>query len=177
MAESAGQKQSKRHFVSKELRVSIAFIVIWSLLAGIAFIFLSKVLGKIIQQELVPVVIMIGYVIIVITLTMIFSHRFIGPFERLKMEMRLILAGDYNRRLHLRARDDIYIRSFIEEVNTLLNELEKSVLFKEELARITDSKLLSIISALGEEEVPRRQILENIESCRNTIQELQKKYR
>ena len=68
--------------------------------------------------------------IIVVVLALFFTHRFIGPFERLKMEMRLILTGNYHRRLSMRNSDDFYIRSFVSEVNKMLGEFEKNPLIE-----------------------------------------------
>lgn len=132
MAESAnagpvgtGQRLIKqKHFSSNALRYSVLFIVIWSLTAGVAFIALAKLLGNSVSHQYLPFIIMAGYVALVLILTLYFSHRLIGPFERLKMEMRLILGGDYSRRLHVRHRDDIYIKTFVQDVNKVIHELE-----------------------------------------------------
>ena len=112
--------------MAKELRLSISLIVIWSLLAGIIFTYVTKELGAKIEHGVFSfIAVFLGYVIIVVVLALFFTHRFIGPFERLKMEMRLILTGNYHRRLSVRNSDDFYVRSFVLEVNKMLDEFEK----------------------------------------------------
>ena len=46
------------------------------------------------------------------------------------MEMRLVLTGNYHRRLSVRNSDDFYVRSFVLEVNKMLDEFEKKSLIK-----------------------------------------------
>jgi len=153
----------KRLFIIKELRLSIALIVIWSLLAGILFTYITKELGTKIEYGIFSfIAVFVGYVTIVIVLAMFFAHRFIGPFERLKMEMKLILGGDYQRRLCIRGSDDFYIRSFISDVNKVLDQFEKKCLDKEGFRKNIDSELLHIMSLIEKEEVPREKLREAI---------------
>ncbi|MDA8173421.1 MAG: hypothetical protein M0018_02385 [Nitrospiraceae bacterium] len=136
----------QKHFTSSALRYSILFIVMWSLGAGVVFITLAKLLGNMVNREFLPFIIMAGYVALVLVLTLYFSHRLIGPFERLKMEMRLILGGDYSRRLHVRHRDDIYIKSFVEDVNKVIHELEMARGELEHLSHAAKSELKTLTS-------------------------------
>ena len=149
------QKKIKRqrYFVAKELRTSIALIILWSLLATAFFTFFAKELGeKIGNSSWLFILVMFGYIIIVIVLTMLFSHRLIGPFQRLKTEIKLIKAGDYHRRLNVRGSDDIYIRSFIYEVNEILDEFEEVQSHKKGIIRDIESELINIISLIEEGE-------------------------
>lgn len=167
----------KKHFVSNELRYSIALIVIASLATGIIFILLAKVLGMVISHAYVPVIVMAGYAVIVVLLTMIFTHRFIGPFPRMKMELRIILGGEYSRRLQLRGRDDIYIRSFVEELNLFLDEFEKMNNLKQEFIKSVDADLEALSSCIGTSDMTREQLVETIRKCRTHVGDLLKKYR
>ena len=149
----------QKYFVSKELRISIALIILWSLLVTAFFTYFAKELGeKIGNGTLLFIIIMLGYLIIVVVLTMFFSHRLIGPFQRLKMEMKLIRSGDYHRRLNVRKSDDIYIMSFVTEVNKILAELEKAQRNNEYLIEHIDSELISIISVIEEGEVSKEKL-------------------
>ena len=153
----------QKYFVSKELRISIALIILWSLLVTAFFTYFAKELGeKIGNGTLLFVIIMAGYLIIVIVLTMFFSHRLIGPFQRLKMEMKLIRSGDYHRRLNVRKSDDIYIMSFVTEVNKILAELEKAHHNNEYLNKHIDSELINIISVIEEGDVSKEKLRESI---------------
>ncbi len=172
-----GPKQSTRHFVSRELRYSVAFIVIASLVAGIGFIVLAKAINAVVSPEAVTIVIMVGYAALVFLLTMVFAHRFVGPFQRLKMEIRLILGGNYSGKLKIRKRDDPYIKSFIEEINHLLNEFEKMHLLKESLIKTVDEDLEALSDSLNTRSMTKEELLETIESCRNKTRETLKKYR
>ncbi len=169
------RKKRQRYFVPKELRYSIAFIVIWSLLAGVVLIYLAKALGGLIHQNVLPfVLIMAGYAAVVVIFTMIFSHRFIGPFERLKLQMRLILSGDYERRLQVRKNDDVYIRSFIGEVNNLLDSYERKHRSRAELAKGIDSELIDLVSILENKGLTREDQIEQIARFHSRVKEMVK---
>ena len=146
----------QKYFVYKELRISIALIILWSLLATAFFTYFAKELGeKIGHGTPLFIIVMLGYVLIVVVLTLLFSHRLIGPFERLNTEMRLIRSGEYHRRLNLRKNDDIYIKSFINEVNMVLEEYERETQYKKDLIKHIDADLMSIITLI-EEGVPSK---------------------
>ncbi len=149
--------------MAKELRLSIALIVIWSLLAGILFTYLTKELGSKIQPGVITfILVFVGYILIVVILAMFFAHRFIGPFERLKMEIKLVLAGNYQRRLRVRGSDDFYIRSFITEVNKIIDILDNKcrAFDQEKLARVVDSGLLNIISLIESPDFSKEKLRE-----------------
>lgn len=153
----------QKYFVTKELRLSIALIILWSLLITAFFTYFAKELsGKIGHGTLLFVIIMVGYILIVIVLTMLFSHRLIGPFQRLKTEIKLIGAGDYHRRLNIRNNDDIYIRSFVTEVNKLLDDLEKMYNYKQDLIRNIDSELIKLISNIEKNEPSKEKLREAV---------------
>ncbi|MEW6603028.1 MAG: hypothetical protein AB1499_18800, partial [Nitrospirota bacterium] len=83
-------------------------------------------------------------------------------FERLNTEMRLIRSGEYHRRLSVRKNDDIYIRSFIKEVNMILEEYEKVTQYKRDLIRHIDSDLIEIITLIEEGENSRDKLREGV---------------
>ena len=153
----------QKYFVAKELRLSIALIILWSLLITAFFTYFAKELsGKIGHGLLLFVIIMVGYIVIVIVLTMLFSHRLIGPFQRLKTEIKLIGAGDYHRRLNIRNNDDLYIRSFVLEVNKLLDDFEQMHNYKEGLIRQVDSEMINIISDIEKSEPSKEKMRESV---------------
>ncbi|HHN64348.1 MAG TPA: hypothetical protein ENK09_03180 [Nitrospirae bacterium] len=137
----------QRYYISKELRFSIALMILWSFLAVGLLMLFTKEIGIDNENKLPAFIIVLGgYGIICFFLTMIFSHRLIGPFERLKLELRLIRRGNYGQRLNLRKKDDIYIRSFIDEVNHLIEDIERYHHFTEEVKKGIDEEFLRIIS-------------------------------
>lgn len=169
------KKIRTKYFRPRELRLSIAHMVLWSLLAVALFTYLIIELGeKIERSPFYFIIVFAGYAIIVIILTMFFTHRFLGPFERLKMELRIILSGNYHRRLCIRSNDDLYIRSFILEINKLLDSLEKMHLFKGEFRKNIDSELLNIKSLIERKEISKEELGEAIISLHKKVEDLLK---
>jgi hypothetical protein len=153
----------QNYFVTKELRISVALIILWSLLVTALFTYFAKELGsKIGHGTGLFLVIMLGYVLIVVVLTMLFSHRLIGPFQRLKTEMRLIMSGERNRRLTVRKNDDIYIRSFIREVNKIIDEYEKTHNHREDIINKMDSEFMGLMTAIEEEAASKEKMRETV---------------
>jgi hypothetical protein len=118
----------QRFFTVRELRISLAMIILLSFLSAVVFMYLIKVFGDSLKEHSIMafVLVMIGYAILVGVLTAIFTHRFIGPFERLRYEIGVILGGNYEKRLRIRRQDDAYVRSFVEDVNKVVMLLEES---------------------------------------------------
>ncbi|RJQ44025.1 MAG: hypothetical protein C4538_11130 [Nitrospiraceae bacterium] len=171
------KKLRQKYFVSREIRISIALIILWSLLVTAFFTYFAKELGdKIGHGSLLFIIVMAGYIIIVVVLTMLFSHRLIGPFQRLKTEIRLIIAGEYARRLSVRKSDDVYIKSFINEVNKILTELERMHSYREGMAKQIDSELLGFISLIEEGETTKEKLREMVLSFHKKIKSLEKKF-
>jgi signal transduction histidine kinase len=166
----------QKYFVSKELRISIALIILWTLLITAFFTFLAKELGgRIGHGTPLFIIIMFGYVAIVVVLTMLFSHRLIGPFQRLKTEIRLILAGDYRRRLNVRIKDDVYIKSFIGQINKLLDRIENMHQCQTDMINKFDSELLGILSNIEDKEGSRENLRESVLSLHKKIRVIAEK--
>jgi len=118
------------YFASRSLRVSLFIIVLFSLATVLLFTFAVREVGEFLEKRGFQVqgniaalaIVITGYAVIVFGLTYFFSHRFIGPFERLKTDMSIIRDGFYHRRLITRDGDDAYIRSFVDEVNKMLRK-------------------------------------------------------
>lgn len=163
----------QKYFVSKELRISIALIILWTLLVTAFFTYIAKELsGKIGHGTPLFIIVMFGYAVIVIVLTMLFSHRLIGPFERLKTEIKLIMAGDYQRRLNVRQNDDVYIRSFIAQINRLLDEMENMHKTRRDLIQHVESELLSLIAVIEEREESREKLRESVLSLHKKLKSI-----
>lgn len=169
----AEKKSRKTHFSFKELRLSIAQMALWSLLAVALFTYLIMELGeKMGRGPFYFIILFAGYVLIVIILTMVFTHRFLGPFERLKTELRIIRSSNHYRRLSVRNHDDLYIRSFIVEVDKLLDELEKMYSFKKEFSKKIDSELSNMKSIIEKKEISKEELIEAVTSLNKKIEAL-----
>lgn len=163
----------QKYFVPKEVRLSIALIILWSLLITAFFTYFAKELGeKIGHGVLLFVIVMLGYLIIIFILTILFSHRLLGPFQRLKTEIRLIISGNYHSRLKIRKNDDIYIRSFVSEINNILEEFEKLQRIKKDMIRHTDSEMMGIISLIEEGEASKEKLRKNVLECHKKLKSL-----
>lgn len=161
--------------MAKDLRLSIALIVIWSLLAGILFTYLIKEVTARMEPGIFSFIgVFLGYALIVVVLAMFFAHRFIGPFERLKMEMKLVLSGNYHRRLSVRGSDDFYIRSFILEVNKVLDKHEKACMQfdREGFRRNVNSELMRLTSLVNKKEISGDKVKEAIVSFHDKVEAL-----
>ena len=154
------EKHHRQHyFNSAHLRYSLFFIVLISLLTILLFSFAVRLIGDFLEdlgykmQGNIPalIIVIIGYAVIVFALTYFFSHRFLGPFERLKTDMSIILGGFYHRRLITRDKDDIYIRSFVKEVNTMLDEFESLCISRQALTDIIKNDVKGIMDLLDDE--------------------------
>ena len=158
----------QKYFIPRELRFSVAIIILWSLLVTTGYSYLVKELSERMEHGfLFFMLISLGYILIVVVLTIIFSHRLIGPFQRLKTEMKLIQSGDYCKRLNVRDNDDLYIKSFLMEVNKLLDELEKTDNCRKDLAKCVDSELLNILALIDKGEASKEEMKEAIMAFHN----------
>ncbi len=169
------KKVRQKFFAHKELRFSIAHMVLWALLSVAFFTYAAIEIGEKIERgPLYFTIVVVGYAVIVIILTLVFTHRFLGPFERLKTELKLIRTGDYQKRFHVRSKDDFYLRSFIMEVNKVLEDLEKVHTSKEELCKKIDSELLSIRSHIEKREITKEELIKAVISLQKKVEDLLK---
>ncbi len=166
----------QKYFIPREVQYTTAIIILWSLLVTTAYSFLvSELSDRMGHGFFFFLLVVIGYVFIVFVLTLIFSHRLLGPFQRLKTEMKLLMMGDYTRRLNVRDNDDLYIKSFLMEVNKLLDELEGVHNCKEDFVKCIDSELLNMLSLLEEAGCEKEEEGCTREKLQNAIREFNKK--
>ncbi|MFQ5901623.1 MAG: hypothetical protein ACE5IH_08715 [Thermodesulfobacteriota bacterium] len=158
------EKRIRQHFfAARELQTTIAFLVIVALLGGILLQVVSKSLSNLLGLETpyLTVFLLIGYTVIVVLCALFFTHRLVGPFKRLEYEMKLITRGGFDRRLTIRTQDDWHVRSFIVNVNSLLDDFEKISKDCSELSSTLSQCLEEIINKL-EVEAPLNEIKTSI---------------
>ncbi|MDP3298298.1 MAG: hypothetical protein Q8N09_12065 [Thermodesulfovibrionia bacterium] len=167
------KKVRQKYFALKELRFSIAHLVLWALLSVAFFTYTAiEIGGKIERGPVYFIIVVIGYALIVIILTLIFTQRFLGPFERLKTELKLIRTGNHHRRFHVRTKDDFYLRSFITEVNKVLEGLEEISGSKEELHKKINSELSNIKTIIERKEISKEELTEAVISFNKRVEDL-----
>lgn len=156
-------KKKPRFFTSRELRVSLMLIILISFLSAVVFMYLIKIFGGTIREHslLSFVVVMLGYAVIVWVLTMLFTHRFIGPFERLRYELGMVIAGDFKRRLRVRRHDDSYVRAFVDDVNKVIGLLDDNDRRSADTQRELYTELTRIINKMPSDD-PRRNELAHL---------------
>ena len=178
------KKHGHQHYFSfAHLRYSLFFIVLISLLTVLLFSFAVRLIGEFLEdlgyemQGNIPalIIVIIGYAIIVFSLTYYFAHRFIGPFERLKTDMSIILGGFYHRRLITRDKDDIYIRSFVDGVNNMLDEFESLCISRQDLRDILRNDIKGIVDLLEEEGTSKEDLREPLLALRGKLERLAEK--
>lgn len=163
------ESRIRRHyFIAKELQASIAILVIIALLGGTLLLYLSKELNNIFGMRIpyLTVFLILGYAAIVAFSAIFFTHRLMGPFKRLEYEIKMIAEGDLGKRLSIRANDDWHVRSFVGNVNRLIERFEEMSL---EYNRLNSQLSMSLLQVLNEVEDGKP--LEDIKSIIETIQE------
>jgi hypothetical protein len=158
--EKAVKTIRQKYYTSKQLRLSVAVMVLWSFLAVGILNFLTIEFSKKINPSfsqmgynlLIISLIFIAYLSVLFLFIMRFSNRFIGPFERLKREIGAFTDGNYKQRLMVRDNDDMYIRSFVDAVNSALNSYEQTYLAKENMLMTVDREIIALLSAIERED-------------------------
>lgn len=123
--------------------------------------YLIKVFGGTLREHSIAsfAVVMLGYVIVVVFLTTFFTHRFIGPFERLRYEIGMVVAGDYARRLRIRTHDDAYVRAFVEDVNRVIELLEENDRCGADALRDLFSEISKVIGKMDPEDPIKTELI------------------
>jgi hypothetical protein len=172
-------KIRQRFFVPREIRISIALIVLWSFLAVGLLMYLTKELGVLVGGlGLVSFIVVItGYVLVVIILTISFSHRLFGPFKRLNIEIDEILKGNFHKRLRIRMKDDVQIRTFVSQVNRLLDELEEAHRFNGDFLVRIQSELTEALSQLNRGKITEEEIRDLFSSLRKKASALSREFK
>ena len=167
------QKGRKTYVVSKELRLSIAVMLLWALLITGFFTYIASGLGdKIGSSFILFAIIMVGYLAIIVSLSIFFSHRILGPFQRLKTELRLIISGNRDRRLKVRKKDDLYMKSFVDEVNNVLNDYEGMHIHRKKMTKHIDSEFLDLLSIVKEGGKAPEELQDSILECHKRLKSI-----
>ena len=172
-----GKKVRQHYFVARELQASIAVLVILALLGGTFLLYLSKELNALlgVRTPFLTLFLMLGYAAIVAFSAIFFTHRLVGPFKRLEYEMKMITKGDLSKRLSIRRNDDWHVRSFVAQVNALIERLEEMSMEYNKLNSILSERLAELSERIRKGE-PYEDLLEVIEAINDEVHRLREKW-
>lgn len=143
----------EKYFCARELQITVAFLAIVVLLAGIFLQVLSSALKEHYGMGVVFVggVLVIGYLVIVVLIAIFFTHRLIGPFKRIEYEMKMIAGGELTKRIGIRTQDDLHVRNFVAYANKFIDSFEKMSKDYNGLNSAVSTKLGEISAELSKE--------------------------
>lgn len=183
LMDQEGQKRIPRkfrqsYFVARELQFSIALLAVMALLGGI---FLQTVSSALIAYfELTTpslgIFLIVGYIILVVLLSVFFTHRLVGPFKRLEYEMKLVSSGELNRRLTVRTKDDLHVRNFVMYANDFITNFEEMSKEYNKLNSALSLKLNGIAREISKEPVDCDKIRREIKELQLQIHELRERW-
>ncbi len=172
--------QRQRYFIERDLFFQTLTLLLTVLLGGFLLLLLSKTISNYVDSSLLFLMLFVGYFILIIFFAWSLSRKFIGPFSRLKENMKDIANGDFSLRLNVRDGDDVRIKSFVGDANRMItsfyNCLEKIKEPSQDIEKRTE-KLLYQIKSKGvltaEESLESLQDLqEDAKQIRKSIQHL-----
>jgi methyl-accepting chemotaxis protein len=173
-----GYKHLHRHFAARNLQISVALIIVVSLLGGIFLQSISSILSLYfgLSTTTLSILLIIGYVLIIAFLAALFAYRFVGPFKRLEYEMKTISRGNFGKRLSLRTNDDLHIRSFVTFLNEFIDSFEEMSKEYNKISSTITSHLGEIEKKLDKEPSDCDEIKKNIKDLQRKIHEFRERW-
>jgi len=162
------QLKKQRYFIERDLFFQTLTLLLTVLLGGFLLLLLSKTISGYVDSSILFLMLFVGYFLLIIFFSWSLSRKFIGPFSRLKGNMKDIAQGDFTLRLMVRKGDDVRITRFVEEANRMV------VSFNNAIEKIKDPcKELEIIAGQmirkleSHNEVPKAECLELLRSLQD----------
>ncbi len=176
--EGGRRRFKQRFFVARELQLSMAVLVVLALLGGV---FLQWLLGVLksryaIDTPAVGIFLIVGYAALVALLAVFFSHRLVGPFKRLEYEMKIIRAGELDRRLSIRSKDDLHIRNFVRYLNTFIDNFEEMSREYNKLNSYIHSALQEVLEELEKEPCDKERIKNRLVEIQREVHRLRERW-
>lgn len=174
----SGKKFRQHYFVAKELQISIALLVVLALLGGAFLQSVSTALSSYFgfATPVLTIFLTIGYIAIVASLALFFAHRLVGPFKRLEYEMRVVTSGELDKRLSIRAKDDLYVRNFVAYVNEFIESFENMSKDYSKLHSILSTQMSDMIRKIERGDHNTEDIKETLKTLLGHIHELRAKW-
>ncbi len=159
------QLKKQRCFIERDLFFQTLTLLLTVLLGGFLLLLLSKTISGYVDSSILFLMLFAGYFLLIIFFSWSLSRKFIGPFSRLKANMKDISQGDFTLRLMVRKGDDIRITHFVEEANRMVvsfnNALEK---MKDPCTEIDALAAQMIRKLKTNDNVPTRECLKLLQS-------------
>jgi len=145
----------QRCFSSREIQVTLALLTVVALLAGVFLQTVSSVIREHYGMGgvFVGAFLIIGYAVIVLLISIFFTHRLVGPFKRIEYEMKLISKGELSRRLSVRSNDDLHVRNFVAYANRFISTFEQMSKDSHAFNAAVSMKLSEISAELSKEKI------------------------
>ena len=132
--------QRRTIFIKKNLQIRYMILMVACVLCGLAIMGLEltatlndlfddyPVLVQPIYDEFIPIVSSFFYkiaiyILLVVIISAIVSHRMAGPVYRFEQTCKQIAKGDFSQRVHLRKGDQL--TQLQQEFNAMMDEIEK----------------------------------------------------
>ncbi|MBI5562438.1 MAG: methyl-accepting chemotaxis protein [Deltaproteobacteria bacterium] len=155
MTSDAAKKNTiiQRHFAPREVQITIAFLTVVALLAGV---FLQSASSAVtahygLHTFFTGLFLVVGYVVIVMLIAIFFTHRLLGPFKRIEYQMKLIADGELSRRITVRSKDDLHVRNFAGHANRFISNFEEMSKDYNAMSSLVSKKLDEVSSELSRE--------------------------
>lgn len=176
--ETTEKKVRQHYFVARELQITIALMVVLALLGGAFLQSVSAALSSYFgfTTSVLTVFLTIGYIAIITFLAIFFAHRLLGPFKRLEYEMKTITSGELDKRLSIRARDDLYVRNFVAYVNEFIEKFEDISKDYSKLHSALSAELTNLVKRIEKGEHKPEDIKETLKILQRHIHELREKW-
>ncbi len=178
----------RKYFLSKSaqprllLGVALLFLILIVIASGLFYILANRELSteyykahstlKHVMENLLPWLLLVNVLglIVVLFLSVFYTHRIAGPTYRMKQDLRRIGQGFLATRVKTRKRDQLKDLEF--EINEMAEELRRGVQETKEHFRKLQSSLEELERTVGTRDLSRPQLLEfldKIKSCQEGV--------
>lgn len=167
-----------KHFCARDLQFSVALLIVLALLGGIFLQAISSAVSDYygLNTPFLGVFLVIGYAGIVVLLAVFYTHRLVGPFARLEYEMKIISAGNLDKRLSIRSKDDLHIRNFVNYINRFVANFEEMSKEYNRLNSAVSKKLDDITKELSKERYDCSKVQEELRALQKDVREFREKW-
>ncbi len=170
--------RSQRFFATRDIHISLAVLIVISLLGGIFLQILSFWLLNDfgLNPVITGILLIIGYGAIVTILSLFFADRLVGPFKRIEYEMKLISNGELDRRLSVRGGDDLHVKNFVRFANVFISNFEEMSLEYNKLNSAISTKMSHLSQEFSKESLDCGRVKGEIEELQKVIREFREKW-